>query len=647
MNIKIIDSWLREYLYTKADAKKIGKILSDTSVSVEKIDKTENDSIYNIEVTTNRVDLMSVLGIAKEAAAVLPQEGITATFKDLKINTPSGTPDSFPIEIENDPKLVGRICAVAMEVNIGESPKYIKERLINSDIRSLNNLIDVTNYIMRETGHPAHVFDLDLLPEKMIIREAKRGEKVVTLDNKEYVLNGGEIVASSTSGEIVDLLGIMGTKNTVVNDKTKKVLLFIDNNNKVNIRRASMNLGIRTEAAILNEKGVDPELAMKTLIRGIELYQKVADGKLISKILDIYPNKPKLLNLEVGMEKINKIIGIDLNPKECVSILNALGFEANQVGDKIKVAVPTNRIQDVQIPEDLVEEIARVYGYSKIPSTLPAFFNNSVSPFADAFYFENRIKQAMKYWGFMEVYTNSMVSEDNLDGPTQEAVTIKNPLTSDMVYLRKSLVPGLLDVIKNNKADNAKIFEISNIYSKKSSDLPDEKINFAAVVKKQNNSFFEIKGIIEQILKDLGIDSLQFKQSQEAGLIAEITKDNVSLGKIEVLDTETIDFELNMENILKFASLKKIYKPFAKFPPIVEDLSITVVNIETQELINEIMKQNNTIVDVSLKDQYNENRTFHIVYQDPEKNLTNEDVAKIRRGIIDILKQKFNAQVKE
>lgn len=647
MNIKIIDSWLREYLKTKASPEKIADVLSNTSVSVEKIDKIDTDYVYNIEVTTNRVDLMSVTGIANEAAAVLPQENIDATFKDLEIETPKNIPDSFPVEIKNDPKLVNRICAVAMEVKIGKSPQHIEERLINSDIRSLNNLIDVTNYIMREVGHPAHVFDLDLLPKKITIREARKGEKIITLDDKEHILNGGEIVAVSENEDIIDLLGIMGTKNSVVNNNTKRILLFLDNNNKVNIRKASMNLGIRTEAAILNEKGIDPELSMKTLLRGIELYQKIADGKIISRILDIYPNKPNTINLEVSMEKINKIIGVEISQDNCIDILNKLDFNAKKIDNKISVIVPTKRIDDVKIPEDLVEEIARVYGYSKIPSTLPTFFNKKVTPFADNFYFENRIKQALKYWGFTEVYTSSMVSEEILEGPVEESVTIKNPLTSDMVYLRKSLVPGLLEVIKNNKSNEAKIFEISNIYLKKNNDLPLENINFASVIKKQNNSFYQVKGLIEQLLKDLGIDSLKFRNSKDAGLIAEILKNETILGKIEVLDTETIDFELSMDNILKFATLKKIYKPFAKFPPIVEDLSVLARGIETQELINSIIKIDTKITDVSLKDEYNENRTFHIVYQDPEKNLTNDEVAKIRRKITEELKGKFNAEFKE
>ncbi|MBI3984630.1 MAG: phenylalanine--tRNA ligase subunit beta [Candidatus Levybacteria bacterium] len=643
MNIKIVDSWLREFLDTKTSVKDIATELSLTSVSVEKIEKVENDDIYDIEVTTNRPDLMSVIGIAREASAVLKN----SRFNDLKIKSFPKSFNKFPIEIVNDPKLVNRICAVILEIEIGDSPKEISQRLEKSGIRSLNNLIDVTNYVMREVGHPTHVFDFDRLnTKKIIIRQAKKGEVISTLDGKTHVLLGGDIVADDGTGKIIDLLGVMGTANSVVTQNTKKIMFFIDNNNPVNIRNTSMSLGIRSEAAILNEKGVDPELSLKALLRGIELYEKIAKGKVISEILDIYPNKPKEKKIKVDHEKIKKVIGVELETKTSVEILNKLGFNAKASGSILEITVPPIRA-DVSIDEDIIEEVARIYGYHNLPSVVPTFLSNKVVGFADNFYFEKKAKNAFKYFGFTEVYTYSLISEELFDGPIDDAIKLKNPLSEDMAYLRNSLIPSLLNVVRDNKGlDELRVFELSNIYLKKQNDLPNEVQMLSGIYKKPHASFYEVKGFIEQVLLDLGIKNVDFKKSQKGGLGASIFIEKDYLGEIEVLDTNLVDFELNFETILKHASNKKTFKPFAKFPPIVEDISV-ISDSSTQDLINTIKNQDALITEVTLKDTYKDTRTFHIVYLDFEKNLTNQEVSKIREKVISVLKEKFKATIKE
>src|ERR1035437_2892508 len=328
MNIKILDSWLKEFVKTKATPQKIGELLSLSSISVERIEPYGDDFTYDIEITTNRPDLMSVVGLARETATVLKQNGIAAEFISPKLTKPQ-TPKTNLIEIINDPKLVNRLCAVVMDVKIGKSPKEIQERLESSGTRSLNNLIDVTNYVMKTIGHPSHVFDFDRLNNKTLtIREAKKGEIIKTLDEKDYSLNGGEIVAVNDKNEIVDLLGIMGLSNSVVTEKTKRILFFINHNNPLKIRKASMALGIRTEAAVINEKNLDAELAYDALLYGIEMFKKIAGGKIISDIIDIYPNKVKERSIEVTLEKINQVIGINIDPGKALEALSSLGFKA-------------------------------------------------------------------------------------------------------------------------------------------------------------------------------------------------------------------------------------------------------------------------------------------------------------------------------
>ena len=647
MIIKIVDSWLREFLDTKANAHEIARALCLTSVSVERIEKRKDDFVYEIEVTTNRPDLMSVSAIAKEASAVLPQQDIPAKYKEPKINNIPDADISFPIEIVNNPKLVNRILAVVLEVKIAKSPEKISKRLEESGIRSLNNVIDVTNYVMRELGHPCHVFDYDLLNTKrMIICESKPGEIVTTLDGKEYRLKGGDIVAKNETGEIIDLLGIMGTKNSVVQAETKRILFFLDNLNPVKIRQTSMNLGIRTEAAIINEKGIDPQLMEISLKRGVQLYGEIAQGKVISKVLDLYPNKSATHTIKISNKKISKIIGVNLDIRKSVDILKSLDFRVKIEGDMLEIIVPTIRANEVIMQEDIIEEIARVYGYHKLPSIIPPFLNNKKTPYANTFFYEERIKNALKYWGYTETFTYSLISESQYDGPINSAIKLKNPLSEDMLYLRNSLVPCLLQVVENNKnQDFIKIFELSNTYHKIPKNLPIEKLMLAGVIKKQNVSFFEAKGLIEQLLIDNGIKKYQFKAKSEPGAEIYIEKDK--LGYIEILNNDLIDFELNFEIFLKHATNTKTFIEIAKFPPIFEDLTFVLeTSTNTQDVIEEIKLQNFLINDVTLKDQFEDARTFHIIYQAQDKNLTNSEIKEIREQIIKSIEKKFKAKVK-
>jgi phenylalanyl-tRNA synthetase beta chain len=654
MNIKILDSWLREYLKTTATPKQIAERLSRSSVSVEKLKKYKNDYLYDIEITTNRPDLMSIIGIAREASAILPQFNIKAEFlqsphKSQQINKKGAE----KIIIQNDPKLVRRICAVIMEVAKKESPQYIKERLEATGIRSLNNLIDITNYVMRVTGHPTHVFDYDrLTSKKLVIRESKKGEKITTLDNKEYALPGGDIVADNSKGEIVDLLGIMGTANSVVTDTTKRILYFIDNVEPHHIRKTSMSLGVRTEAAVLNEKDIDPELAKEALIFGIDLYQKIADAKIISDIIDIYPKIPKKQSVSLSIEKINKIIGIDIPVEKSIQILESLQMKVSRNTKTLEVEIPSWRIKDIHIEEDLIEEIARVYGYHNIPNTLPPITIGSITNLDNnEFYWEKRVREALKYWGFTEVYTYSMVSKDLYKEETTNAVKIQNPLSEEFLYMRRVLTPSLLRIIKENQNhEDINIFEIAYAYKKVPSSLPSQTIHIAGAIKKANISFYLVKGFIEQLCQDIGINKLEFSASSEKNekekIKVYLAKE--SLGEIEIYDENTISFELNLELLLKNATLKKVYAPISKFPPIVEDLAIIAPeNITTGSISDTIKKQSTLIKEVSLLDKFESTRTFHIIYQSYEKNLTKEEVEKIRNKILNALKEKFSARLKE
>lgn len=645
MNIQILDSHLREYLKTKATPLEIAENLSRSSVSVERVLKKDNDFLYDIEITTNRPDLASVVSIAREAGAVLTQNGIQASF----------TPPKFPNLKTTDKKLlqvilnkhVERAAGFVMDVKVKKTPEYIVKRLETAGIRSLNNLIDITNYIMITLGQPTHVFDYDRLQTKnLTLREAKTGEQITTLDGKTYILRGGELVADN-GREIVDLLGIMGLANSVVTPETKRAVFFIDENDPWKIRQTSMNLGIRTEAAVLNEKGINPYLAEEALKMAASLYEDLAEGKILHNF-DYFPNPPQPQTVSVNEDKISSLIGVKIPIQVAAKILNSLDFKTKITNSTLAAIVPTARMRDIKTAEDLIEEIARIYGYHNIPSLLPPFAAKA-QKLGDEFYWETRIKTALKYWGFTEVYTYSMVSESLYEGPLENAVTISNPLNEDLRYMRCSLVMSLLQVVNENKTrENLKIFELANVYLKNTKDLPKEKRLLAGVLKKPRLSFFEVKGLLEQLTHDLGIAkiSLQTAERQNQAALIYVGKDK--LGEIEILDKNIIDFELDFDILLKHANLKKTYHPLSKYPAVFEDMAfLTPREIPTEEIIKVIQKQSNLITETSLLDRFEDTRTFHVVYQNPQANLNAQDIKPLREKIIRALKEKFNIKPKE
>lgn len=646
MNILIPNSWLKEFLETNATPQEFADAMSLTSVSIEKIEKVDDDYVYDIEVTTNRPDLMSVIGIAREASAVLPQQGFTAKLKPHKIGGLLETTDkSDLLSIVNDKTLVNRILAVILEIDLESSPKVINDRLTKTGIRSINNAVDVTNYIMREQGHPAHVFDYDRLENRtLIIRKSKKGEKIVTLDEKEYVLPGGDIVADDGTGKIVDLLGIMGTANSVVTDTTKRVVLFLDNNNPQILRKTSMSLGIRTEAAVLNEKGVSPEIMIPTLLRGVQLLKSIANAKVISPIIDIYPNKVRSKKISVSYEQIEKLIGIGIPHRDVEAILENLGFGVTVSADKIAVEVGTTRVDDIEIPEDIIEEIARVYGYHKIPNLLPA--SNSQNYYhqdKDPFFVTHKIKEAFRFWGFNEVYTYSMISEAQYEGPTEKALKLKNPLSEDNLYMRNTLIPSLLQVVSDNKTHtNFKIFEISNVYIPNDKGLPEEVQYLASVIKEEDADFYKAKGYIEGLMQILNIKNFSFEEKSDGIEGAVILVDHHTIGRIEI--DEEILFEINFTELLKHASTTKKYREVAKFPPLIEDVRLRIPPHHVFRNIEQAIKEESELVEkVELLDVYEDKKTFRITYRSKAGSLTSLQIAPIREKILENLKNKFKA----
>lgn len=651
MDILIPDEWLRNFLKTKATPKKIAEYLSLSGPSVDKVIKEKGSDVYQIEITTNRVDTASVYGIAREANAILPRFKIKASLAKAVKKTGLGfTKKVGYLNAVVDKNLCPRFTAVLIKnVQIKKSLKWMEERLLWVGVRPINNVVDISNYIMHELGQPVHTFDYDkIVGSKMILRKSRKGEKITTLDGQTHELPGDDIVIEDGSGKLIDLAGIMGGENSAVDKNTKNVLLFVQNYNPLNIRKTSMNLAKRTEAAELFEKGLDPEMVTLGIGRGIELFEKLAGGRASAKILDIYPSPYKAKRVTVKLSYVEKILNVTLKKSEVTKMLQSLNFEVSWKKDELTAFVPSFRADDINIGEDLIEEIARIYGYFNLPSKLmegklPEKVKNS------PFDFEMQVKEILKGFGGNEVYTLSLVPKSFTDGNT---LKLKNPLGKESEYLRTSLRPSLVAAAKQNSGEKDPffMFEMSNIYLPRKDKLPDEQMTLGVVF--ANYEYRKAKGILEALLISLNADagfeaedSKYFSPSKRLVVKSQGSK----IGEFGILEnTKLIYFEFNMQKLKNSYRQIKPYKPIPKYPAQIEDLTLVLPEkTKVGDIISETIKTDKKIKKAELRDTYKDAYTFRIWYRDLSKTLTNKDVEKIRNKVLSTLSKKFGVRVKD
>lgn len=668
MDIKISDHWLREAVETKATPEKIKECLSLCGQSVNRLTKEGNDFVYEIEVTTNRPDCLSVYGIGRELSAILPQFGISAKLKEIPTLKIKKVTSGLPLSVKISKKdLCPRFTALVFEnVTIRPSPKFVHERLAIAGIRTLNNVIDISNYLMLELGQPMHTFDYDkILKHKMILRESKEGETVITLDGQERKLPIGTIVIEDGEGRLIDLCGIMGAKNSETDENTKRVLLFVQTYDPIKIRKTCQELGFRTEAASRFEKGIDPEGVIPAMERANFLFKEWCGANEGSELFDIYPNPYQEKTVSVSLDQIKKITGLEIDLEKAKEILESLGFKTkiNQDDKLISAKVPHFRANDINIPEDLIEEIARIYGYFNLPDVLPPLPEKIEDSANQNFDLEYKMKIALKYWGFTEVMSYSLVSEELLDKTHEDPkklLKIANPLSSDLIFLRTSLIPSLLEIIANNNSCG-QIFEMANVYiSKGRENLPDESLELTIATTK--DSFLELKGIMESLLRELSINSLEMTIDDrfehvflEKTISLYLGDCNIGvMGQIrsEILKNMGIKnpiwiADIEIRRLLRFAGAGKKYSPLPKYPPIIEDLSFELPPKTYIGPVIETIKEEDLLVkSVELLDSFERTRTFRISYQSNENNLSNEEVEKIRKKVIEKVGKKFSGTLK-
>jgi len=664
-------SWLKEYVDITLTPKELGERLTEVGLGTEKITKSDGDVIFEFEITPNRPDLLSIIGIAREIAAIenkkikfpilasqgLASQGVASQGETLQ-GTLQGKPKKIlPLEIKTDHTVNPRFTGIIIDnVKVGDSPEWLKDRLIKIGQRPINNIVDITNYVMLELGNPIHAFDYDKINKHtMLVTQTKGGELFKSVDGVSYHLPKGAVIIKDGEN-IIDLCGIKGGYNSGTFEGTKTIFIRVPVENPILIRQATQALGLRSDASSIFERGVNAGGTIDAMKRCVSLILETAGGEIASNLYDITAEEFRPWKLRLRIERLNKILGIEIPQKKILSILESLnlnpslkqhlrGARSGHLGGdeattsapprwkKVRViecTIPTYR-NDLKIEEDLIEEVARLYGYNNFPKTIPfGQIPTKQVPYFKNYKLEEKAKYILKSSGFSEVYTYSLISEKDLveqAEKTEDVLRVDNPVSLEFEYLRPTLKINLHKALSQNKPNfkDINLFELGKVYLGKNLNEAKE-IYFLSGIS-NNKSFFEVKGVLEKLFDELGIkeDPTKF---------------------IEIID-EGVFFEINYSEALKQVGLHKKFIPLPKYPPIIEDLALLVdEKIKTGDIMNEIKQQNHNIVDISLLDTFQDSRTFHIIYQHKERNLTTEEVAKIRSKILKNLKEKFNAMPK-
>ncbi|MEA2020280.1 MAG: phenylalanine--tRNA ligase subunit beta, partial [Patescibacteria group bacterium] len=445
MNILVPHNWILDFVETDATPAEIAEKLSLHALSVENITKTsDGDHIFEIEITPNRPDALSVLGVAREVGAIFTQHKTEAEFKDkeprIRLKKPEN-PLNLDVRIKK-PNLCPRFSAVILDnVEIKESPQKIQKRLEKVGIRSLNNAIDITNYLMIERGQPMHVFDYEKIAgNKMILRESREGETLTTLDGKKRELPPGTIVIQDQD-KLIDLCGIMGGANSCVDMGTTRIVLFVQIYNPQRIRETTQKMSFRTDASARFEKSMDPQGVVPALKHATKFLRENANAQIASKLIDIENQKYGESKIILSEEDVEKVLGVEVDPRQICTILRALGFEIDWLtspddisgAPELRATVPSWRSTDIQESIDLVEEVARIYGYHNIPSKLPPL-PKTLYQQEKIFQWEKLTKKYLEGWGYTEVKTTSFTNESELRNANLElknTLRVQNPLTED------------------------------------------------------------------------------------------------------------------------------------------------------------------------------------------------------------------------
>ena len=655
------------------DSEGIAELGEDAEIGGDPIKYLQmDDGVIDFELTANRGDLLSILGMAYEVGAIYDKK-----IKDVDLKHKESGEDinkTFKTEVktENCSKLLVK---KVENVKIEESPIFIKNRLIASGTRPINNVVDISNYVMLELGQPLHFYDADKLGNKLVVRMAEDGEKLTTLDNVERTLTSEDIViADATHG--VGLAGVMGGLETEVEPDTKNIIIESAIFDSVKVRKTSKKI-VRSEASNRFEKGLDPERTKMAIERACKLLEEYAGGTVVTGTVEYDKTNNKEKEIEITFKNINDVLGTVIPNEEILNVFRKLGFTYKVNGETIKVTVPTRRL-DISIKEDLIEEVSRIYGVDNIEGKLP------IVPMRKGSYdkTQREIRNKMIALGLKETLTYVLINDKEVNGYTLdkfEPLKLLDPITEDRNTLRYSMIPSLYKVYEYNKAREQKdisIFEIGKGFYKKG-EVYGEDTKLCVLMSgkystglnnNKNVDFYVIKGIAEEVLDYLGYAGRYSFMKQEMpkemhpGQSAMINVNGSNIGMIgkihpSVTKDDVYVLEINLDELFTKKVGKMKYKEFSKFPSINKDIALVVDKKSVSKDIEKVIKSagGSLLTNIEVFDVYTgvgvgidkKSIAYSLTFSDMKKTLTDEEINELMDKIIDAVSKKCGAELRK
>ncbi|QFK98089.1 phenylalanine--tRNA ligase subunit beta [Staphylococcus aureus] len=629
-----------------------------------------DDQVMEFDLTPNRADALSMIGTAYEVAALyntkMTKPETTSNELELSAN------DELTVTIENEDKVPYYSARVVHDVTIEPSPIWMQARLIKAGIRPINNVVDISNYVLLEYGQPLHMFDQDAIgSQQIVVRQANEGEKMTTLDDTERELLTSDIVITNGQTPIA-LAGVMGGDFSEVKEQTSNIVIEGAIFDPVSIRHTSRRLNLRSESSSRFEKGIATEFVDEAVDRACYLLQTYANGKVLKDRVSSGELGAFITPIDITADKINRTIGFDLSQNDIVTIFNQLGFDTEINDDVITVLVPSRR-KDITIKEDLIEEVARIYGYDDIPSTLPVFDKVTSGQLTDRQYKTRMVKEVLEGAGLDQAITYSLVSKEDATAfsmQQRQTIDLLMPMSEAHASLRQSLLPHLIEAASYNvarKNKDVKLFEIGNVFfANGEGELPDQVEYLSGILtgdyvvnqwqgKKETVDFYLAKGVVDRVSEKLNLE-FSYRRADIDGLhpgrTAEILLENKVVGFIGELHPtlaadndlkRTYVFELNFDALMAVLVGYINYQPIPRFPGMSRDIALEVdQNIPAADLLSTIHAHGGNILkDTLVFDVYQgehlekgkKSIAIHLNYLDTEETLTDERVSKVQAEI--------------
>jgi phenylalanyl-tRNA synthetase beta chain len=683
--MRVSFEWIKDFVDITVPAEEVAHRLTMAGLEIEGMETIDGDIVMEVNVTPNRPDCLNILGIAREVAAAF---GLQLKKPQHCIEGPLEIGD---IRVEIDATdLCGRYTGRLIKgVTVGESPDWMKKRLEKCGIRAINNVVDVTNYILLEFGHPLHAFDADRISDK-IIRVAKAGQdrSIKTLDGIERKLTEDTLLI--WDGRVpIAIAGIMGGEGSSVDFHARNIFLESAYFDPSSIRRSSRNLGLKSESSYRFERGTDREFLEAALNRAAILIQETAGG-VVHEILDVYPGKYIPVEVEVSFQKVNSILGTGIEKEEMLRILEMIEIVTWDKGDTF-IAMPPAFRGDIKEPVDIIEEIARCYGYGKIPvrvpkTSLPDGILNRKERNLE------RIKETVRKSGFTEVINYSFMNPDDLDllalpedDMRRRCIRLKNPLKQEDSLMRTTLVPSLINNFLYNLARGTReisLFELSRVFIAEGDRLPKEELRLGGIFFRENApsvwqeqipSFFVVKGTLQALFEEMktgeyclvpsaevflhkGKSADIICKGQKTGFIGEISPNIIERLNLKIKKPEIVVFELSLDILLSLLKEVPVYSQLPKYPPVERDVALVVDDHMTSGEILELLRGyvSPVIESVELFDYYKgknlplgkKSLGFRIVYRSKDRTLTDNEIESVHGALVEYILNKTSGELR-